>query len=293
MNLLGGILGGGGASGIGGLTSMLGGGGGGLLGQLIGKVMSTVMQGAIEDVAKAFNISDSVKNTAQADAAKAFGDKDGEIKNLREAMADYKKESKASDTDMGHIDRKGNEVQELFKKLVKEMLNEENDRTVNNAGKKKGGGSAAGAGAAGGAAGGAGEAGGAGAAEGAKGAEAAGGTDSAGAAKGTESTGGKEIGSDTEGEDWFTKIAFALAKGAQKQADKVAEASDKLTNANKAAESAAGGDDEKATKAADNKQMEAQTKLQAESSKMGFLMQAVNASINSLGEALKTAAQVK
>jgi predicted nucleic acid-binding Zn-ribbon protein len=92
-------------------------------------------------------------------------------------------------------------------------------------------------------------------------------------------------------DDWFMAIAKALAEAAGDQANKIADKSAELTGAREAAEGMDSKDPAKGD--ADKKIMQLQTELQAESSKMGFLMQAVNASINSLGEALKTAAQVK
>jgi hypothetical protein len=277
--MLGGILGGGGG-GIGGiLGGMLGGPLGAMLGDMLNKVMSQVLQGVIEEVAKELKLPDSTKDLAQAQVAGALGDKEGVQKNLKELLNDFQKESGASDSDMGKVDREVNNLQDLFKKLFNEANKEEADRNTGNSKKKPGGSAGAAGGAdAAGAAGGAGSAGGANAGGGVEGAN--------------KADGGYEPSDSTEAVDWFTKIAFALAKGAQTQADKVAKRSDELTNAMKGAEGV-GEDDKKGQKAADNKQMEAQTKLQAESSKLNFLMTAVNASINALGEAMKTAAQVK
>lgn len=92
-------------------------------------------------------------------------------------------------------------------------------------------------------------------------------------------------------DDWFIAVATALAEAAGDQANKIADKSTELTQARDAAKGMKADDPKKGESDANIMQM--QTELQAESSKMGFLMQAVNSSINSLGEALKTAAQVK
>jgi hypothetical protein len=281
VNPMSGIFGGGGAGGaggVGGLMGMLSGGGMGGIGQLINKVLSQVVQGVIGDVAKSLGLPDSTKDMAQAMAAASFGDKAGVKQNVKELIADFQKESGASDTDMGHVDRKMEELKETLKKAFNDFIREEGDRNANGSGKKKGGSAPAGGGAAGGAGG----------AEGGGGADAAKGAEDSCTPGGTEETSGDDEGA----VDWFTKIAFALARGAQNQANKVAKASDELTNANKKADAVPEGNKSEAKKA-ESEQMLKQVKLQAESSKMGFLMQAVNASINSLGEALKTAAQVK
>ena len=187
-----------------------------------------------------------------------------------------------SDSDMGDISRKADDTKDAGKSFLQEFMkgfdklnNEEADRS--NGDKKKNGNKSTGSATGGNAAG------------------SSGGTDAAGAAgntDGTNAAGNAENpgndGSSADGAvDWFTKIAYALAKGAQQQADKVASKSDALTAAMDKA--AAKPDDKKAA----NEQMKLQTELQAESSKLGFLMTALNATINSLGEAMKTAAQVK
>lgn len=270
---VGGMLGG--AGGIGGIMGgMMGGPIGAMLGDMITKMVSQVLQGVIEDVAKELKLPDSTKDFAQAQVAGALGDKEGVQKNIKELLSDFQKETGASDSDMGNVDRELGKLEELFKKFFNEANTEEANR--NNGDKKKNGNKAGGASAGGGAAGGA-EAGGA-----------AGGADSAGGADGTKGANPGNDGTSVDGAvDWFTKIAYALAKGAQQQADKVADKSDALTAAMDKA--AADPDDKKAA----NKQMQLQTELQAESSKLGFLMTALNATINSLGEAMKTAAQVK
>jgi hypothetical protein len=286
MNL-GGMLGGmlGGAGGIGGLMGMMGGPLGSILGPILNKVLSQVFQGVIEDVAKQLKLPDSVKDMAQAQVAGAFGDTDGVKKNVKELLSDLQKETGASDADMGDVSRKTDDVEKAVKEAMTEWMknnakanNEEADRS--NGDKKKNGNKSSGSGASGGAAGGE-AAGGA-----AAGAGAGGGAEGAEAAKNAANPGndGKEV---DGASDWFTKIAYALAKGAQQQADKVASKSDALTAA---MDKAAGNPDDK--KAA-NEQMKLQTELQAESSKLGFLMTALNATINALGEAMKTAAQVK
>ena len=279
MNGLLGMLGGaGGAGGIGGLMGMMSGPLGGIIGPILNKVLSQVFQGVIEDVAKQLKLPDSAKNMAQAQVAGAFGDMDGVKKNVKELLSDLQKETGASDSDMGDVSRKTDDVEKATKEAVMEWIknnakanNEEADRS--NGDKKKNGNKSTGSG---GAAGG----------EAAGGAAAGGGVDGAEAAKNAPSPGndGQEVSGAT---DWFTKIAYALAKGAQQQADKVASKSDALTAAMD--KSAANPDDKKAA----NEQMKLQTELQAESSKLGFLMTALNATINALGEAMKTAAQVK
>jgi hypothetical protein len=269
--MLGGLLGGGG--GLGGIGGMLGGMMGGPLGAMVGdmisKMLSQVMQGVIEQVAKELKLPDAQKDLAQAAVASAFGDKEGVQKNIKELLQDFQKQTGASDSDMGNVERETKNLEELFKKLFNEANNEEAQR--NNGDKKKNGNKTGGSGGAGG------------------GAEGAGG---AGGAEGAQGTGNAPSpgndGQTVEGAvDWFTKIAYALAKGAQQQADKVASKSDALTAAMD--KSAANPDDKKAA----NEQMKLQTELQAESSKLGFLMTALNATINALGEAMKTAAQVK
>lgn len=276
---LGGMLGG--AGGIGGLIGMMGGPLGSILGPILNKVMSQIFQGVIEDVAKQLKLPDSVKDMAQAQVAGAFGDTDGVKKNIQELLGDLQKETGASDADIGDCCRKADDVKDAGKKFLEEFMknfnkanNEEADRS--NGDKKKNGNKSSGSGASGGAAGG----------EAAGGAAANGGAGGAEGAKNAPSPGndGQEVSGAT---DWFTKIAYALAKGAQQQADKVASKSDALTAAMD--KSAANPDDKKAA----NEQMKLQTELQAESSKLGFLMTALNATINALGEAMKTAAQVK
>jgi hypothetical protein len=273
---LGGMLGG--AGGIGGLMGMMGGPLGSILGPILNKVMSQVFQGVIEDVAKQLKLPDSVKDMAQAQVAGAFGDTDGVKKNLSELLGDFQKEFGVSDSDMGDISRKADDTKDAGKKFLEEFMknfnkanNEEADRS--NGDKKKNGNKAGGSNAAGGG-------------DAAGGAAAGGGTEGAEGAKNAPSPGndGQKV---EGGVDWFTKIAYALAKGAQQQADKVASKSDALTAAMD--KSAANPDDKKAA----NEQMKLQTELQAESSKLGFLMTALNATINALGEAMKTAAQVK
>jgi hypothetical protein len=273
---LGGMLGG--AGGIGGLMGMMGGPLGSILGPILNKVMSQIFQGVIEDVAKQLKLPDSVKDMAQAQVAGAFGDTDGVKKNVQEWLGDLQKETGASDADIGDCCRKADDVKDAGKKFLEEFMknfnkanNEEADRS--NGDKKKNGNKSTGSNAAGGG-------------DAAGGAGAGGGTDGAEAAKNAPSPGndGQEVSGAT---DWFTKIAYALAKGAQQQADKVASKSDALTAAMD--KSAANPDDKKAA----NEQMKLQTELQAESSKLGFLMTALNATINALGEAMKTAAQVK
>jgi hypothetical protein len=279
MNL-GGMLGGmlGGAGGIGGMMGMMGGPLGSILGPILNKVMSQVFQGVIEDVAKQLKLPDSAKDMAQAQVAAAFGDTDGVKKNVQEWLGDLQKETGASDADIGDCCRKADDVKDAGKKFLEEFMknfnkanNEEADRS--NGDKKKNGNKSTGSNAAGGG-------------DAAGGAGAGGGTEGAEAAKNAPSPGndGQEVSGAT---DWFTKIAYALAKGAQQQADKVASKSDALTAAMD--KSAANPDDKKAA----NEQMKLQTELQAESSKLGFLMTALNATINALGEAMKTAAQVK
>jgi hypothetical protein len=269
---VGGMLGG--AGGIGGIMGgMMGGPLGAIVGQMLTKMVSQVLQGVIENVAKELKLPDSVKDMAQAQVAGALGDTDGVQKNLKELLGDFQKETGASDSDMGNVDRELSKLEDLFKKLFNEANTEEANR--NNGDKKKNGNKAGGSSAGGASAGGD-----AGAAGGAGGADSAGGTSNA-ANPGND-------GQSVDGAvDWFTKIAYALAKGAQQQADKVASKSDALTAAMD--KSAANPDDKKAA----NEQMKLQTELQAESSKLGFLMTALNATINSLGEAMKTAAQVK
>jgi hypothetical protein len=269
---LGGMLGG--AGGIGGLMGMMGGPLGSILGPILNKVMSQIFQGVIEDVAKQAKLPDSVKDMAQAQVAGAFGDKEGVQQNLKELLGDFQKEFGVSDSEMGDIGRKTDDTKDALKQLVDEYMKnhakantEEADRS--NGDKKKNGNKSTGQ------------------SNGAAGGEAAGGgAESAEAAKNAPSPGndGQEVSGAT---DWFTKIAYALAKGAQQQADKVASKSDALTAAMD--KSAANPDDKKAA----NEQMKLQTELQAESSKLGFLMTALNATINALGEAMKTAAQVK
>jgi hypothetical protein len=272
---LGGMLGG--AGGIGGLMGMMGGPLGSILGPILNKVMSQIFQGVIEDVAKQAKLPDSVKDMAQAQVAGAFGDKEGVQQNLKELLSDFQKEFGVSDSEMGDIGRKTDDTKDVLKQLVDEYMKnhakantEEADRS--NGDKKKNGNKSSGSGQANGAA--------------AGGEAAAGGAEGADAAKNAPSPGndGQEVSGAT---DWFTKIAYALAKGAQQQADKVASKSDALTAAMD--KSAANPDDKKAA----NEQMKLQTELQAESSKLGFLMTALNATINALGEAMKTAAQVK
>lgn len=259
--MLGGLLGGGGLGGIGGmLGGMMGGPIGAMLGDMISKMLSQVMQGVIEQVAKELKLPDAQKDLAQAAVASAFGDKEGVQKNIKELLQDFQKQTGASDSDMGNVERETQKLEELFKKLFNEANNEEAQR--NNGDKKKNGKQSTGS---------------------ANGADAAGGP---GGAENPSNPGNN--GEMPDGAvDWFTKIAYALAKGAQQQADKVAAKSDALTAAMD--KSAANPDDKKAA----NEQMKLQTELQAESSKLGFLMTALNATINALGEAMKTAAQVK
>jgi hypothetical protein len=263
---LGGMLGG--AGGIGGMMGgMMGGPLGAIVGQMLNKMVSQVLQGVIENVAKELKLPDSVKNMAQAQVAGALGDKEGVQKNIKELLGDFQKETGASDSDMGNVDRELGKLEELFKKLFNEANTEEANR--NNGDKKKSGNKAADSNSGGGA-------------------EASGGANGGGTTEGTSGANPGNDGSEVEGAtDWFTKIAYALAKGAQQQADKVADKSDALTAAMD--KSAANPDDKKAA----NEQMKLQTELQAESSKLGFLMTALNATINALGEAMKTAAQVK
>jgi hypothetical protein len=242
---------------------------GAIVGQMLNKMVSQVLQGVIENVAKELKLPDSVKDMAQAQVAGALGDTEGVQKNLKELLSDFQKEFGASDSDMGSVDRELGKLEDLFKKLFNEANTEEANR--NNGDKKKNGNKASG---------GSGAAGGEAAGGGAEGADAAKGASNA-PSPGND---GQEVEGAT---DWFTKIAYALAKGAQQQADKVASKSDALTAAMD--KSAANPDDKKAA----NEQMKLQTELQAESSKLGFLMTALNATINALGEAMKTAAQVK
>ena len=269
MSMLGGA---GGAGGIGGLMGMMGGPLGSIIGPILNKVMSQIFQGVIEDVAKQLKLPDSVKDMAQAQVAGAFGDTDGVKKNLAELLGDFQKEFGVSDSDMGDVSRKADDTKDAGKKFLEEFAkgfnklnNEEADRS--NGDKKKNGNKSSGPSESGGPAGGE-------AAEGAEGAKNA-------------ANPGNDGGEVSGATDWFTKIAYALAKGAQQQADKVASKSDALTAAMD--KSAANPDDKKAA----NEQMKLQTELQAESSKLGFLMTALNATINALGEAMKTAAQVK
>jgi hypothetical protein len=266
---VGGLLGG--AGGIGGIMGgMMGGPLGAIVGQMLNKMVSQVLQGVIENVAKELKLPDSVKDVAQAQVAGALGDTEGVQKNIKELLSDFQKETGASDSDMGNVDRDLSKLEDLFKKFFNEANTEEANR--NNGDKKKNGNKASGSSAGGAAAGGD--------------ASAAGGADSAKGADNAANPGND--GQSVDGaNDWFTKIAYALAKGAQQQADKVASKSDALTAAMD--KSAANPDDKKAA----NEQMKLQTELQAESSKLGFLMTALNATINSLGEAMKTAAQVK
>lgn len=268
---LGGMLGG--AGGIGGMLGMMGGPLGSILGPILNKVLSQIFQGVIEDVAKQLKLPDSVKDMAQAQVAGAFGDTDGVKKNLQELFSDLKKETGASDSDIGDCCRKADDVKDAAKEAMTEWIknnakanNEEADRS--NGDKKKNGNKSTGS------------------AAGGEGAGAPAGAEAAEGAKNAPSPGndGQEVSGAT---DWFTKIAYALAKGAQQQADKVASKSDALTAAMD--KSAANPNDKKAA----NEQMKLQTELQAESSKLGFLMTALNATINALGEAMKTAAQVK
>jgi hypothetical protein len=282
--LLGMLGGAGGAGGLGGIMGMMGGPLGAIVGPMLEKIVSQVLQGVIEEVAKELKLPDSVKDAAQAAVAGALGDKEGVQKNLKELLSDFQKETNASDSDMGNVDRDAQEFKDLSKKLFNQA-NLDNMESEDMKKKKKGGGQGAGGAQGAGAAGGADAAGGAGAAGGA-------------AAGGSNATDGAS--SETKF-DWFETLALVLAKAGGKQAQKVEKLSKEVSSANDALDKheastgkTAGGekDDTTGAKLARDQQQK-MTELQAASAKMGFLMTMINATLNSLADGLKTAAQVK
>jgi hypothetical protein len=230
---LGGLLGGGGAGGIGGmLGGMFGGPLGAMIGQMVEKIVGQVLNQVMDQMGKELGMSDSTQDSAKKAISDRTGN-DGCGKSIKEMLNDFKKETNASDSDMGEVERKIDDLKQKVMDGFKEL-----SETNNKNGKKK--------------------------SEGASG---------------------------EGGQDWFIAVATALAEAAGDQANKIADKSTELTNARDAAKGMDAKDPKKGE--SDANIMQLQTELQAESSKMGFLMQAVNASINSLGEALKTAAQVK
>jgi hypothetical protein len=228
---LGGLMGGGGIGGM--VGGMMGGPIGAMIGQMVEKIVGQVLNQVVDQVGKELGMSDSAQDSAKKGISDKFGKDCCEGKSIKEALEDFKKETNASDSDMGEVERKIDDLKQKLMDGFKEL-----SETNNKNGKKKG-----------------------------------------------EGAGG-------EGEqDWFMAVATALAEAAGDQANKIADKSTELTNAREAAKGMDAKDPKKGE--SDANIMQLQTELQAESSKMGFLMQAVNASINSLGEALKTAAQVK
>jgi hypothetical protein len=308
VNPMNGIFGGGGAGGVGGILGAVMGKSplNDMLGGLFNKIASNVLQGVIEDVAKKFGIPDTVKDAAQMMVASQLGDKEGVAKNgkelLSDILGDFQKDTDASDTDMGHVDR---EIQNLKEKFAKGFIDQmlQNQDSAHKTGKNGRGGSHGGGGGAGAAGAAAGDASGAGAAGGGGGSGApVGAADGGSPVSSTDPTAGVgEVGADDDVSDWFMIVATALAKCAQKQADIVkgkaidlSSAIDASKSANEAAAGAKPGSSEAtAAKNAEADQMKKQTELQAESQKMGYMMQAINTALNSLGDALKTAARAQ
>jgi hypothetical protein len=269
----------GGAGGANGIMGMLGGGNlASMLGEFFNKMISNVLQGAVEEFAKQTGMSDFTKDAAQLEIAKALGDKDGVAQNRKEMLGDllkdFQKATNASDSDMGHIDRDIKNLQEKLQKMLQEMSLENAESGNSKSSKKKAHSSSGGAGGAAGA-GGAGQSGG------------AGGTDETGGTKGTDGTGSKddvELGGD-DNDDWFIIVAKSLAKAAQRQAEVVKAKAQELSAAtDKAADNP---DDKKAAAEVSKLQVEST----AESQKMGYLMQGIMTALNALADSLKTAAR--
>jgi hypothetical protein len=282
MSILNALIGG--AGGAGGIMSIFGGGNlASMLGEFFNKMLSNVLQGAIEDFAKKTGMSDFTKDSAQLEVAKALGDKEGVAQNRKEMLGDIMKEfqkaTNASDSDMGHIDRDIKNLQEKLQKMLQEMSLENAEAGNSKSSKKKsqassGGGAAGGAEAAGGA-------GGAGSAGGAGGAGETGETKGAG---GTGETKEPGIGGD-DNDDWFIIVAKALGKAAQRQAEVVKSKALELSAAtDKAADNP---DDKKAAAEVSKLQVEST----AEAQKMGYLMQGIMTALNALADSLKTAAR--
>jgi hypothetical protein len=129
---------------------------GGMLGQFFKNMMSNMLQGVIEDMAKKLGIPDFAKDIAQGAVASALGDKEGVRQNTKDLFSAFQQRSGASDSDMGTIGRELDKLEDL----VREMISQAALDNMENSKKKKGGGGnsnqtgAAGANGAGGAEGG-------------------------------------------------------------------------------------------------------------------------------------------
>ncbi len=274
-NMVGGLLGGGGGGGLGGIGSMIGGMFGGPLGAMIGQVAGDLLGSIVNDTIKDAGRQAGMSPRTIADAQQEAGCSDC---NQRETMDKFQQETGASDSDMGHVSREVDNLKDLFNKLMKEMMLSNGESGSTTGPNKKKGGSCGAEGAAGGK------------------------PDTAGAESPNGTPGSEDVTvSDhmESGNDWFMAVAKALAKCAQRQADTVKDKADELSQASKTADTdrnAAVGKDANseeaaASKGSGDKQMELQTELSAESQKMGFLMQAIQTAIGSLGKALETAAR--
>ncbi len=293
---LGGLMGGSGAGGIGGMLGGMFGPIGAMIGQLVEKIVGQVLNQVIDELSKDNKMSDSSTENAKKAASNQLGQQDSTHDNMYEMLGQFQKETGASDADMGNVERVINDLKDQIKKMFNE-LNQQNTE-ISDPKKKKagahGGGQAAGG---------------------------AGGAESTGGAGGGSSTGGAgDAGStsssnDAGGEDWFEMVAFALAKALGNQAQKVKDQSEALHNANtkldahdakvqdlinsgKDVDDKGGASKEMKAlqnegKSMDRNQQEQTTRLQAASAKLGFESNSINATINALSDALKTAAQVK
>jgi hypothetical protein len=167
----------------------------------------------------------------------------------------------------GNMDQGVNSFISFVQQLVQQLMQQLQDQANQNTNGGQGGGSN------GGAAGGAGAGGAPGSAGGAPGA-----------------TGGSDPLSDpAAGDDFFIILAKALGKAAQSEADKVQNLSKQLSQAT----SQANGQDPSSTggKDAQNKIMELSTQVQAESQRMSYIMQGIHTALESIGQAIQTAAK--
>lgn len=154
------------------------------------------------------------------------------------------------------LDQAMNSLIQAFEQFLQQMQSQNNGNTNGGGGSGSGSDGTSGAGG-GGATGGSGGTGG------------AGGTSGAGGSSGANS-----------GDDFFIAMARALGQAAQNQADQVKQLSDKVA-----------GDNPGQSGSTQSQQlMKDQTMLEGESSKLQFLMQAINTAMNAVGDALKTAA---
>lgn len=266
---LGGLFGGGGIGGI--IGGMFGGPLGAMLGKMFEKIIGQVMTQVMDEMGKELGISDSTKNAAKQGFSDNMGQDYSDDNNVNDTLGNFQKQSNASDSDMGHIEREIKSLKDELKKLFNEMSTDNAESTDSKKKKAAAKGGEQGSNT-----------------NGTEGTSSTGGTSESGKSESSSSSDGIEA-----GDDWFIAVAKLLGKAAQKQAEVVKDKASKLSQATDAAAAIDPKDDKDGTKGkkADAEQVKAQVEATAQSQKMGNLMEGVMTAIKALGQALQTAAR--